>query len=683
MAEFLVFLKKTRVNTELRLRDLTTTPAYRLEGQQQKRYLPPTQGFLHINVVDGFNRKAIFKTMTSVDRDNIAMLAECTGDPSKMTNYSVGGIQMRCDEAFSLFESMMKDGRGKVAVLSSLLPQLSSTLDARMLVSKCLNQNKTEMFQLRKALGSAIRPILGTINGYYVLDMSKDFDRVCLVRLIEISRTKESTRSSSSKLPMGRVADSSQHGTMNSAFRNGYFNGKPCDISPEFATPLPKYGVVSFDYSGADTAEYDDVIAADGRIITTLMQCYLLKEREETEALLKLKRLKAYSHLTNGGDARTIYECDWERAKAIGDTQHTFYSSMDQRLAAHMDSAPLEEVKVDYTNAAAGQTPDAIVGLIRRDIDFSTEASCYSPGSVSSSQVDILEKSDDESDGAEDEGEAAEASVASSDEYQRKLRDLLAAENVSTKSKAAKMYELLDETFSKLWIYSRHLALICEVFAPLGLELKTEVFGTYRVDLVVSLFERLVDPYNFELVLRVLEPAEVGCIYCRLGWLSLYNPMKPEGGYSLNMAVFEERIVAKTLVVLATDEPGDNLSKALFSWDRFGDPIPGWEMTVSWCKEEGMPAKGVLSVVYYSGEGRCLKGCAPNVHLRRALLQLTKLVETEILTDEERFERSRQIFTRSEIDQVSMGLKYANDNSAIWTSYLVPDLKSRKKQNTN
>lgn len=115
--------------------------------------------------------------------------------------------------------------------------------------------------------------------------MSKDFDRVCLVRLLEVSRTKEVAKSKGSKLPAGRVSDTSQHGAMNMSFRNGYFNGKPCEITPEFATPLPKYGIVSFDYSGADSPSYDDVIAADGRIVTTLTQCYLLREGEQAEVL--------------------------------------------------------------------------------------------------------------------------------------------------------------------------------------------------------------------------------------------------------------------------------------------------------------------------------------------------------------------------------------------------------------
>ena len=49
---------------------------------------------------------------------------------------------------------------------------------------------------------------------------------------------------------------------------------------------------------------------------------------------------------------------------------------------------------------------------------------------------------------------------------------------------------------------------------------KIDGFGSYRVELVVSLFSRLVDIHNFEVVLSRLTPEEAGCVYARLGWLN-------------------------------------------------------------------------------------------------------------------------------------------------------------------
>lgn len=83
-------------------------------------------------------------------------------------------------------------------------------------------------------------------------------------------------------------------------------------------------------------------------------------------------------------------------------------------------------------------------------------------------------------------------------------------------------------------------------------------FGTYRVEVVVNLFHRLVDLHNFELVLSVLTPHEVACVQCRIGLLNILNPMKPEGFHAVDLGSREERVAAKILAALSFVEPGEN-----------------------------------------------------------------------------------------------------------------------------
>jgi hypothetical protein len=61
----------------------------------------------------------------------------------------------------------------------------------------------------------------------------------------------------------------------------------------------------------------------------------------------------------------------------------------------------------------------------------------------------------------------------------------------------------------QLWLFSHHLALMIECFAW-GDVKRTKYFGSYRVELVVLLFPRVVDLHNFELVMRTLNPYEAG-----------------------------------------------------------------------------------------------------------------------------------------------------------------------------
>ena len=56
------------------------------------------------------------------------------------------------------------------------------------------------------------------------------------------------------------------------------------------------------------------------------------------------------------------------------------------------------------------------------------------------------------------------------------------------------------------------------MFEQIGSTNKTDFFGTYRVDLVVTLFSRILDIHNFELVMHCLTPYEAGCVYMKIGW---------------------------------------------------------------------------------------------------------------------------------------------------------------------
>jgi hypothetical protein len=172
-----------------------------------------------------------------------------------------------------------------------------------------------------------------------------------------------------------------------------------------------------------------------------------------------------------------------------------------------------------------------------------------------------------------------------------------ACENVSSRAKSARLLDYLQETFSKVWLKSRQLALILKFYEQYGTLDRTEHFGTYRVDLVVSLFSRLLDVHNFEVVLNVLTPKEIGCVFARIGMLHVFNPMKPEGAFELDLSIWEERQVVKALIILAVQEPGANWTSYQFRWDdRKTSLIQGWVLTNDWLSDAGVPKRGILAV---------------------------------------------------------------------------------------
>ena len=153
--------------------------------------------------------------------------------------------------------------------------------------------------------------------------------------------------------------------------------------------------------------------------------------------------------------------------------------------------------------------------------------------------------------------------------------------------------------------------------------------------MLVSLFARIFDLHNFEIILSVLEPQEVAALYARIGILNIFNPMKPETSYEVNLGRKEDRVFAKIIVLLSADEPGINLTYKQFQWKRELDPTPGWDVSEAWLTEEGMADHGYFGFTYYSGEGLRKYGCIPNIKLRKALCTLCLLDENEIIDEDE------------------------------------------------
>jgi hypothetical protein len=174
--------------------------------------------------------------------------------------------------------------------------------------------------------------------------------------------------------------------------------------------------------------------------------------------------------------------------------------------------------------------------------------------------------------------------------------------------------------------------------------------------------------HNFELVLKILTPFETACLYCRVGILNIYNPCKPEGAWQLDLSHYDERIVAKTLCLLSTVEPGVNWTSQEFRWQRNMDPMPGWELTQMWMTDEGMPSRGFLKITYFSGATKNLKGCCPFVNYRLGLLHAVLINEGDYMEEEARGRRSLKNLS---------GDQNAVSNVNVWKTYVFPPRKGK------
>ena len=263
-------------------------------------------------------------------------------------------------------------------------------------------------------------------------------------------------------------------------------------------------------------------------------------------------------------------------------------------------------------------------------------------------------------------GRRQSAAASAMSDYLVKYYRMITSSKVSTEAKGARVAEAIIDMFGQFQIMCRHLQLVLDLFYIYGHKRNSKYFGTYRVEVVCSLYRYVIDLHNFNCVLEVLTPFEAGCLYCRLGWLTLFNPLRPDGAQELDLTRREERIVAKMLCVLATNEPGDSLPAEFlrFRWQRDMDPMPGWELTAPWLTEDGMPCRGLFNATYFTAP----RAAMPK--LRMGLLKMCFIREEECVLEADRGAASGKT--------AGLGVATVEDRADLFVLYLAA--KPKKKQ---
>lgn len=219
---------------------------------------------------------------------------------------------------------------------------------------------------------------------------------------------------------------------------------------------------------------------------------------------------------------------------------------------------------------------------LAKELDNSTKAEA-SNRSVTISKLTLLLSTAVEPDVVEEaERELAVLKKERVDLRRISFKKLLYSQLVSVYAKAARVVEVLEDVLNRVFITCGQLALLIELFTQ-GNLWKCPVFGTYRVELVILVFCRLLDYHNFDLVLSKLDVNEQACLYCRLGWFNLFNPLKCEGYIMLNLGRnMEDRQLAKVFVVLSLVEPGINWLHPSFRWSIDEPSMPGKWFLLCW-----------------------------------------------------------------------------------------------------
>ena len=163
---------------------------------------------------------------------------------------------------------------------------------------------------------------------------------------------------------------------------------------------------------------------------------------------------------------------------------------------------------------------------------------------------------------------------------------------------------MLRTMISSHWITCAQACRIVREFPLYGYDAQP-----HRESAIVSVFSRLVDPENIEILLDTVPQTSHSGIYHRLGWLNVINVWDVDKLFSIDLSYDDARLVAIMLSKFAAVEPGDNFLSPRFRRSMMDLFIPGWDLPASWTIDpdkakawDGVPRKGEVIVEYCSAQ---------------------------------------------------------------------------------
>lgn len=105
--------------------------------------------------------------------------------------------------------------------------------------------------------------------------------------------------------------------------------------------------------------------------------------------------------------------------------------------------------------------------------------------------------------------------LVSKNTWVNRIRHMLLDDKSSAEFKSLNVSEYLLSELSSRWIYCRQLSVVVKLF-QFGVALHSD-FGSYRVELIVKLFDRIIDLHNFQFVLMHLNAHEHAAVFARIG----------------------------------------------------------------------------------------------------------------------------------------------------------------------
>ena len=81
--------------------------------------------------------------------------------------------------------------------------------------------------------------------------------------------------------------------------------------------------------------------------------------------------------------------------------------------------------------------------------------------------------------------------------------------------------------------------------------------SSMQARVVISIFSRILDLHNFDQIMRILPGKAQNEIILRLGWLNIFNPLKPAFNYTVSLKHWDGRILMSMLLTIGKAESSE------------------------------------------------------------------------------------------------------------------------------
>ena len=253
-----------------------------------ERYVPPPTGHVRIQIIDSFVQRTDSVALTRLQCLDLIDASKNSSTSALLLSFGAENVRMRVEEAELVHSVISKQTGDPIVVLAKILPMVSSVYDSRRLINAIVGNSQSKAMYLKKLLGQAYKTIIGIFDGYYCLDLTKENDRICLSKLFEQNNTTTARRRAENRW------DVSQDGNW-SSFRNECNSGSNVSISVEGFTPIPKRGLLEFDFSGSNRPiPHFDIPISDRKMLNILTDSLRILDKDNMTWAIEFLQELAY-----------------------------------------------------------------------------------------------------------------------------------------------------------------------------------------------------------------------------------------------------------------------------------------------------------------------------------------------------------------------------------------------------